>query len=82
MEYWFCVYHAKLSLDAVWKMTVADRRWWINQTIEFLEEQKRAEEAASKGKKYSPDRKRDEESSARDLINKYKQKSSSEHDQA
>lgn len=35
-------------MSDLWRMTVADRRWWINQTIDFLQQQKEAQENAGK----------------------------------
>lgn len=31
----------------LWRMTVADRRWWIGQTIDFIRQQNEAQGAAS-----------------------------------
>lgn len=58
----------------LWNMTVADRRWWINQTIDHIRKQNEANQKAASGKSntQSPDKIK----AARNLIHQHQQLSS------
>ena len=62
-------------MSDLWRMTVADRRWWINQTIDFLQQQKEAQENANKGTSRRsnsiPQQDPDQIASARQMLRQY-----------
>lgn len=58
----------------LWNMTVADRRWWIHQTIDHIKRQNEANQkaASGKGNSQSPEK----INTARNLIQQHQQLSS------
>lgn len=64
-------------MDDVWRMTVADRRWWIHQTIDAIKKQN----DANSGKSQHPgmnNRTPEQMKAAQEMIQNYKRLSSHE----
>lgn len=66
----------------LWRMTVADRRWWIAQTIDFIQQQNEAQKkAAGKGGPSQRPRSTQQDpeavKAAREMLQNYHQFSSS-----
>lgn len=69
-------------MSDLWQMTVADRRWWINQTIDFLQQQKDAQEKSLKNNGKRPNsiqsQNPDQINAARQMLQQYHGISNSE----